>query len=122
MPDPTPERIVGRFYTVEDLMNLPEDTPVDPRKAREVSRDVPVKLWMSPDELISLLLLNIEVIQANSEGGSAEEARQAELLIAQRRLWIARLEQGDGEDVHIGLYPASPAGDEYDDEAAVRAD
>lgn len=116
---PRRERIVGTFHTVEDLINLPPEAPVDPRKANEISRDMPVKLWMGKEELIELLALNIEVLKANQSECSPEEARQVEVLVAQRQLWIDWLSQSEADESYVGLFPASTAGDEYDDEAAI---
>lgn len=122
MPDPTPERIAGTFYSVEDLMNLPEEIPVDPDKAHEVSRALPVKLWVSREALAALLEEGIEAIRANLADAPPEEVRQGEMLIAQRRLWIRHLEGAGEDEAYIGLFPASLAGDDFDDEAAIKAE
>lgn len=123
MNHPKKHNLAGTFYTVEDLMNLPEAGAVDPRKRSEVSRDVPVRFWLERDTLITLLANNVEVLEANKEVAPPEEQRQADILIAQRVLWIQYLHDLEEEDeVYIGLYPASTAGEEFDHEAAVRAE
>ena len=113
------ERIAGKFYTVEDLMHLPEARCVDPAKAGEVSRRLPVRFWIDTAELIRMLEASAEIIEANAGDLSPTEARQAGCLIAQRRLWIRHLEEAEEECVFVALFPASFAGDEYDDEEAV---
>jgi len=113
------EQIVGTFHTVEELMNLPKESLVDPRKAREVSRALPIRFWMGKDELIQLLALNIQVLLANQLEAPPEEAQQIEILLAQRQLWIDWLSQSEKEEAFIGLFPASEAGDAYDDEAGI---
>jgi hypothetical protein len=117
--DPRREQIVGTFYTVEDLMNLPEAECVDPAKAREVSRNRPVRFWMETSKLVAILEANIDLIEQHQARITAEEARQADLLIAQRRLWVRHLVDTEEEETFIGLFPASFAGDEYDQEEAV---
>ena len=119
MPDWKRSPIAGKFYTVEDLMNLPEAGCVDPEKAREVSRALPVRFWIETGELIRLLEASMEIIEANNENAPPADARQGEVLIAQRRLWIRHLEATDEADTYIGMFPASFAGDEYDQEEAV---
>lgn len=113
------ERIVGKFYTVEDLMDLPAAGMVDPAKAREVSRALPVRFWIDTQELIGLLESSMKIIEANNENAPPADARQGEVLIAQRRLWINHLEATDEDDTYIAMFPASFAGDEYDQEEAV---
>lgn len=113
------ERIAGKFYTVEDLMDLPEAGCVDPAKAHEVSRAMPIRLWMDTQELIMLLEWSMGTIRRNNLNAPPAEARQAEILIEQRKLWIEHLEEANEEDTFIGLFPGSPAGDEYDQEVAV---
>jgi len=100
-------------------MNLPEGGCVDPAKAREVSRSLPIKLWMGEEELIELLAQNIEVLQANQMECSPEAARQIEIRVAQRELWIEWLGQCEEDEAFVGLVPASPGGDDHNDEAAV---
>jgi hypothetical protein len=119
MPDWKPSPIAGKFYTVEDLMNLPAAGAVNPAKAREVSRALPVRFWIDTPELIKLLTASMEIIEANKENAPPADARQGEVLIAQRRLWIRHLEKTDEEETFIGIFPASFAGDEYDQEEAV---
>ena len=113
------ERIVGKFYTVEDLMDLPAAGMVDPAKAREVSRALPVRFWIDTRELIGMLVASMAIIEANNDTAPPAEARQGEVLIAQRRLWISHLQATDEEDTYIAMFPASFAGDEYDQEEAV---
>ena len=113
------ERIAGKFYTVEDLMDLPAAGAVNPAKAHEVSRALPVRFWIDTGELIRLLEASMEIIEANNENAPPAEARQGEVLIAQRRLWIRHLEGSEEEETYIGMFPASFAGDEYDQEEAV---
>ena len=112
------EQIVGTFYTVEDLMNLPEAAPLDPK----VSRTIPVKLWIGREELVELLAQNIEVLQAKQMECSPEDARQVEILVAQRQLWIDWLSQSEADEAYVGLFHASTAGDEFDDDAAIMLD
>jgi len=119
MPDWKRSPIAGTFYTVEDLMNLPSAGAVNPAKAREVSRNLPVRFWMETTDLVATLKANIELIRFNQQGATAEAARQAEVLIAQRQLWIRHLETTDEEETFIGIFPASAGGDEYDQEEAV---
>ncbi len=119
MPDWKPSPIAGKFYTVEDLMNLPPAGCVNPAKSREVSRNLPVRFWMETAELVAILEANIELIRLNQERASADDARQAEVLIAQRRLWVRHLLEADEEETFIGIFPASFAGDEYDQEEAI---
>jgi hypothetical protein len=106
--------IAGKVYTVEDLIHLPEAGAVDPDKAREVSHRLPVRFWMETPALIALLEDGIKVIQANQRVAAPEDARQAEVLIAQRQLWIRHLKATDDEMRFIGIFPASVAGEEYD--------
>lgn len=119
MNHPKKHNLAGTFHTVEDLMNLPEAGTVDPRKGSEVSRDVPVRFWMNKEELITLLANNVEVLEANKEVAPTAEAAQADILIAQRMLWMQYLGSLEDEDIYIGLYPASTAGEQYDHEEAV---
>lgn len=113
------EQIVGKFYTVEDLMNLPETGCIDPAKAREVSRRFPVRYWIDTSDLIAMLESNIDLIRRNQDRATPEDARQAEVMIAQRLLWISHMRATDEEVAFIGIFPASCAGDEYDQEEAV---
>lgn len=119
MGNKLPKRFAGTFHTVEDLMHLPEPEPVNPRKAREVSRTLPVRFWVETTDLIAILEANIELIRLNQQATAPEDARQAEVLIAQRQLWIRHLEATDDEERFIGIFPASAAGEEYDQEVAV---
>ena len=73
------ERIVGKFYTVEDLMDLPAAGMVDPAKAREVSRALPVRFWIDTQELIGMLVASMAIIEANNENAPPAEARQGEV-------------------------------------------
>ena len=50
---------------------------------------------------------------------TTEDARQVQTLIAQRRLWVRHLVDTQEEETFIGIFPASFAGDEYDQEEAV---
>jgi len=113
------EQIVGKFYTVEDLMDLPEAGCVDPAKAHEVSRAMPIRLWMDTQKLIVLLQFSMGAIRRNNLNAPPAEARQAEILMQQRKIWIDHLEESEEENTYIGIFPASPAGDEHDQEAAV---
>jgi len=119
MPDWRRSPIAGKFYTVEDLMNLPAAGAVNPAKAREVSQALPVRFWIDTGELIRLLEASMEIIEANNENAPPADARQGEVLLAQRRLWIGHLKETDEEDTYIAMFPASFAGDEYDQEEAV---
>jgi len=119
MSHPKKDNIAGTFYTVEDLMNLPEAGTVDPRKQYEVSRNVPIRFWMDREALITLLAENVAVLEANKEAAPAVEARQAEMLIVQRQLWITHLTEQEDPEVYIALYPASTAGEKYDHEVAI---
>lgn len=119
MPDWKPSPIAGKFYTVEDLMNLPEAGAVNPDKAREVSRNLPIRFWMETADLVAILEANIDLIKLNQAEMTIEDARQAEILIAQRRIWVRHLLEADEEETFIGIFPASFAGDEYDQEEAV---
>lgn len=121
MPDhPRREQIVGTFHTVEELMNLPKEGLVDPRKAREVSRALPIRFWMAREELMDLLARNLEILLANQLKSSPEEAQQIEILLAQRQIWLDWLSESGEEEAFVGLFPASPGGDAYDDEAGIR--
>lgn len=121
MSDRKPSQILGKFYTVDDLMNLPERGAVDPRKAMEVSRDVPLRFWFETDALLDLLREGMEMIKANREQLAPEERRHADVLLASRQLWIDHLEAVNEQDTFVGLFPASQAGDEWDHESAVHA-
>jgi len=114
------ERIVGKFYTVEDLMNLPEAGCVDPAKQWEVSRNLPIRFWIETSVLIDLLETNIGVLMQNQMSAAPEDAKQIQTLIAQRHLWIRHLDDTAEEETFIGIFPASVAGDDYDQEEAVK--
>lgn len=122
MSHPKKDNIAGTFYTVEDLMNLPEAGAVNPNKAREVSKRYPIRFWLPKDALIAILEANIAIIEFNQDQTAAVEQRQAEILVAQRRLWLEYIQDEvptDQEEVFIAMFPASTAGDDYDDEAAI---
>lgn len=93
---------------------------VDPLKAREVSRNLPIRTWVETAMLIDFLEANIEVLKANQATADPEDAKQAELLLAQRRLWIRQLREAHEAETFVGVFPASVAGDDHDQEEAVR--
>ena len=119
MSNKPPKRFAGTFHTVEELMNLPEPGAVNPRKAREVSRELPLRFWIETSALVGMLEENITTIEANQQGARPEAARQAEVLIEQRRVWLRHLKAHGETDTFIGMFPADLAGDEWDHEAAV---
>jgi hypothetical protein len=121
---PHRERIAGTFYTVEDLMNLPEPEQVDPAKAREVSARLPIRQWLPTAFLIALLEDGIECLQNNLAQLSPDDpgADDCTILIEQRRLWLRHLGEGDAEELFVAFYPASTAGEAFDHEEAVRDD
>jgi len=121
MSDDAKEKFGGKFFTVEDLMNLSDIEPVNPQKAKEVSHKLAVRLWLPKGALIALLEHNIKVIQAGQVDGEEVEQRHADILIAQRELWIEYMKQvqADEEEVFVGLFPASESGEDFDHEAAI---
>ncbi len=114
------EQIVGKFYTVEDLMNLPEAGCVDPAKAHEVSRNLPIRFWIETPMLIDLLETSIGVLMRNQMGATPEDAKQIQTLILQRHLWIRHLDDTAEEETYIGIFPASLSGDDFDQEEAIK--
>ena len=46
-------------------MNLPEAGCVNPAKAREASRSLPIRFWMETTDLVAILEANIDVIKLN---------------------------------------------------------
>ncbi len=119
MNDKPQKRFSGTIHTVEDLMNLPEPDAVNPRKAREVSRDLPLRFWIETSTLVAMLEENISTIEANQRNALPNAARQADVLIEQRRVWLRHLEAQGGTDTFIGMFPAAQGGDGWDHEAAV---
>lgn len=119
MREDPPKFFAGSFHTVEDLMNLPEPEPVNPRKAREVSRDLPLRFWVETSALVAMLEENISTIEANQQNALPTAARQADVLIEQRRVWLRHLQARGETDTFIGMFPADTAGEEWDHEAAV---
>ena len=119
MSNKLPKRFAGTFHTVEELMNLPEPDAVNPQKAREVSRDLPLRFWIETSALVAMLEESITTIEANQRNALPNAARQADVLIEQRRVWLRHMQAEGNEDTFIGMFPASAAGEEYDQEVAV---
>ena len=119
MSDQPQKYFAGKFHTVEELMNLPEPDAVNPQKAREVSRDLPLRFWIETSALVAMLEENISTIEANQRNALPNAARQADVLIEQRRVWLRHLEAQGETDTFIGVFPAAEGGDEWDHEAAV---
>ena len=102
-----------------NLMDLPAAGMVDPAKAREVSRALPVRFWIDTQELIGLL----KPAWRSSRRTTRTLRRRTpanRVLISQRALDQPPGGDGRGRHLHrFATFPASFAGDEYDQEEAV---
>jgi len=115
------EEIAGKFYTIEDLMDPSTVHPVDPADSSEVSGERPIRLWMPPDLLASILANHLYVMRECQRGAAPANQRQWERAILQVRLWLRHLEGVYPRCVHVVMYPGSGSDLTDDSEAAIKA-